>query len=494
MIKLLLIQVKTPCGGTGTMDPMTATTNSQSRAVPSLSSVLDLDLVRRFDKLGPRYTSYPTADRFIEAVGGEAHGKALRGRTLGGIQQPLSLYVHLPFCASPCFYCACNKVITRDRSRATRYLQYLSTEMALQAAQMGGERRVSRMHWGGGTPTYLDAHELKVLVDMIRDAFTLDPDGEYAIEIDPRTASNETIAVLAELGFNRTSFGVQDFDPVVQKAVNRLQSFEMTRDRIEASRAANFKSVNVDLIYGLPKQTLPRFTETLEQVISLRPDRIALYSYAHLPDRFKPQRRIIEVELPSASEKLAILARAIERFEQAGYVYIGMDHFALPDDELARAQRMGNLIRNFQGYSVGPDGDILGIGVSSISKVGATYSQNEREMGDYYDALDRNRLPIARGFEMSADDMLRRSVIMVLMCQFEISMESISSAWLIDFKSKFAAELAELGEYVAMGLVTISDDTIAVTPRGRFFVRAIASTFDRYLREDRSRAAYSRII
>jgi oxygen-independent coproporphyrinogen-3 oxidase len=250
----------------------------------------------------------------------------------------------------------------------------------------------------------------------------------------------------------------------------------------------------VDLIYGLPKQTLPRFTETLEQVISLRPDRIALYSYAHLPDRFKPQRRIIEVELPSASEKLAILARAIERFEQAGYVYIGMDHFALPDDELARAQRMGNLIRNFQGYSVGPDGDILGIGVSSISKVGATYSQNEREMGDYYDALDRNRLPIARGFEMSADDMLRRSVIMVLMCQFEISMESISSAWLIDFKSKFAAELAELGEYVAMGLVTISDDTIAVTPRGRFFVRAIASTFDRYLREDRSRAAYSRII
>jgi oxygen-independent coproporphyrinogen-3 oxidase len=476
------------------MKPMPARTSTQPRTVPSLSSVLDLDLVRRFDKLGPRYTSYPTADRFIEAFGPETHAQALRARPVGGIQQPLSLYFHLPFCASPCFYCACNKVITRDRSRATRYLQYLSTEMELQAASLGEERRVASMHWGGGTPTYLDAHELKVLVDMIRNVFELDADGEYAIEIDPRTASDETIALLADLGFNRASFGVQDFDPVVQKAVNRLQSFEMTRDRIVAARAANFKSVNLDLIYGLPKQTLPRFTETLEQVISLKPDRIALYSYAHLPDRFKPQRRIVDVELPSASEKLAILARAIERFEQAGYVYIGMDHFALPDDELARAQRLGNLIRNFQGYSVGPDSDILGIGVSSISKVGATYSQNERELGDYYDALDRGRLAIARGYEMSSDDMLRRSVIMVMMCQFEISMEAISSAWLIDFKERFAPELAELSEFVAMGLVTIGDDSISVTPRGRFFVRAIASTFDRYLREDRSRAAYSRII
>jgi oxygen-independent coproporphyrinogen-3 oxidase len=302
------------------------------------------------------------------------------------------------------------------------------------------------------------------------------------------------MALLADLGFNRASFGVQDFDPVVQKAVNRMQGFEMTRDRIEAARKAKFKSVNLDLIYGLPKQTLQGFSQTLEQVVSLRPDRIALYSYAHLPDRFKPQRRIVEVELPSATEKLSILARAIERFEQAGYVYIGMDHFALPDDELARAQRMGNLIRNFQGYSVGPDGDLIGIGVSSIAKVGTTYSQNERELGAYYDALDRSRLPVARGFEMGPEDMLRRSVIMALMCQFQVSMEAISSAWLVEFKERFAQELADLSEYVALGLVVIDHDSITVTPRGRFFVRSIASVFDRYLRDDRSRKAYSRII
>ena len=473
---------------------MLAMPTSQAHHAPSLSSVLDLDLVRRFDKLGPRYTSYPTADRFIEASGAESLTQAMRTRASGGLQQPLSLYVHLPFCASPCFYCACNKVITRDRSRATRYLGYLNKEMELQAACLTGDRRVQRMHWGGGTPTYLDEHELKVLVDMIRSHFDFEPEGEYAIEIDPRTASNETMALLAELGFNRTSFGVQDFDPVVQKAVNRMQSFEMTRDRIEAARKANFKSVNLDLIYGLPKQTLQGFSQTLEQVVSLRPDRIALYSYAHLPDRFKPQRRIVEVELPSATEKLSILARAIERFEQAGYVYIGMDHFALPDDELARSQRLGSLIRNFQGYSVGPDTDLIGIGVSSIAKVGTTYSQNERELGAYYDALDRSRLPVARGFEMGPDDMLRRSVIMALMCQFEISMETISTAWLVNFKERFAPELADLAEYVALGLVTIDEDSITVTPRGRYFVRAIASVFDRYLRDDRSRVAYSRII
>jgi len=465
-----------------------------THGVPSLSTVLDFDLVRRFDKLGPRYTSYPTADRFVEACGPEARAQALRMRSIGGPRQPLSLYVHLPFCASPCFYCACNKVITRDRSRATRYLQYLSREMELQAAPLGDDRRISRMHWGGGTPTYLDAHELKVLVDMIRGHFVLEPDGEYAIEIDPRTATNETIALLAELGFNRASFGVQDFDPAVQKAVNRLQGFEMTRERVEAARKAGFKSINLDLIYGLPKQTLLGFSATLEQVISLKPDRIALYSYAHLPDRFKPQRRIVEVELPSASEKLAILAKAIERFEQAGYLYIGMDHFALPDDELARAQRMGNLIRNFQGYSVGPESDLIGVGVSSIAKVATTYSQNERDLSAYYDALDGGRLPVARGYEMGADDMLRRAVIMALMCQFEVSLEAISTAWLVDFREKFAPELADLAEYVELGLVTIGDDAISVTPRGRFFVRSVASVFDRYLREDRSRAAYSRII
>jgi oxygen-independent coproporphyrinogen-3 oxidase len=418
----------------------------------------------------------------------------MRSRSIGAVRQPLSLYVHLPFCNTICFYCGCNKVVTRDKSRAARYLHYLGIEIAMQAALAGDERTVRQMHWGGGTPTFLSDHELRVVWESLRSNFTFDPSGEYAIEIDPRSCSPETIRLLAELGFNRASFGVQDFDPAVQRAVNRIQPYEMTRDVIHASRESGFKSLNVDLIYGLPKQSVSSFADTVERVLELRPDRIALYSYAHLPQRFKPQRRILDVDLPSAAEKLSILARAIDLFNRAGYIYIGMDHFALPDDELARSQRCGTLTRNFQGYTVGPDGDMLSFGVSAIGKVGPTYSQNARDLPAYYDSLDQGRLPIIRGLELNADDLLRRAIIVALMCQFCVSTESIEAAHLVDFDTYFATEIEALKEFEELGLVECEPGWIAVTPKGRFFVRAVCAVFDRYLRADQARVAYSRII
>jgi oxygen-independent coproporphyrinogen-3 oxidase len=460
----------------------------------SLPAQIDLDLVKRFDKLGPRYTSYPTADRFVEAFDAQSFTQAMRARAIGAVRQPLSLYVHLPFCNTICFYCGCNKVVTRDKSRAARYLHYVGREIEMQAALAGEERTVRQMHWGGGTPTFLSDHEMRVLWESLRTHFTFDPNGEYAIEVDPRSCSPEAIRLLAELGFNRASFGVQDFDPAVQRAVNRIQPYEMTRDVIAASRASGFKSLNVDLIYGLPKQSVSSFADTVERVLELRPDRIALYSYAHLPQRFKPQRRILDVDLPSAAEKLSILARAIDLFNRAGYIYIGMDHFALPDDELARAQRNGTLTRNFQGYTVGPDGDMLAFGISAIAKVGPTYSQNARDLPEYYDALDQGRLPVVRGMELTADDLVRRAIIVALMCQFCVSMESIEAAHLVDFDTYFAPEMEALKEFEDLGLVEREPGWIAVTPKGRFFVRAIGAVFDKYLRADQARVAYSRII
>ena len=456
--------------------------------------IFDPQLIRRFDVNGPRYTSYPTADRFVEAFDADAYRLWLGKRTVGGISRPLSLYVHIPFCNTICYYCACNKIITKDHGRSAKYLKYLGKELALQSGYLEGSHDVVQLHWGGGTPTFLSEHELRVVWELLRSHFEFTPDGEYAIEIDPRSCPPETIRLLAELGFNRASFGVQDFDPAVQRAVNRIQPYEMTRDVIETSRACGFRSLNVDLIYGLPKQSVSSFTDTVERVLELRPDRIALYSYAHLPQRFKPQRRILDVDLPSAAEKLGILARAIDLFNRAGYVYIGMDHFALPDDELARAQRSGTLTRNFQGYTVGPDGDMLSFGVSAIAKVGPTYSQNARELPAYYDSLEQGRLPIIRGLELSADDLLRRSVIVALMCQFCVSFESVEAAHLVKFEEYFAFELEALREFEELGLVEREPGWIAVTPKGRFFVRAISAVFDKYLRADKARVAYSRII
>ena len=452
------------------------------------------ELIRQFDGPGPRYTSYPTADRFVEAFDAAAHAAWLEKRNIGGMARPLSLYVHLPFCESICYYCACNKVITKDHGRSLKYVHYLEKEMALQSVHLQGSRRITQLHFGGGTPTFLSDDELRQLMRMLRANFDFDAEGEYAIEVDPRTVKPDTIHLLAELGLNRMSIGVQDFDLVVQKAVNRIQPFAMTDRVLKDARAAGFKSINLDLIYGLPKQTVESFARTLDQVIEIGPDRIALYSYAHLPSRFKPQRRIHDADIPLADTKLKIFLLAVRRLLEAGYVYIGMDHFAKPDDELAKALRSGRLHRNFQGYTTQSECDLLAIGISSISKIGPIYSQNVRTLDEYYDCIDQNRLAVTRGIELTPDDLVRRSVIMGLMCQGEVSEESVEIAHLIDFRSYFAAELERIIPFVDAGLAEVRDGCIAVTPKGRFFLRAIAMVFDRYLQAERTRSRYSKII
>jgi oxygen-independent coproporphyrinogen-3 oxidase len=468
----------------------------QPHAEQSMPSdlVVDPELIRKYGGSGPRYTSYPTADRFVEAFNAAAYGHWLANRNVGGVGRPLALYVHLPFCDTICYYCACNKIITKDHGRSAKYLKHLGQEIRLAAGLLGEDRAVGQMHWGGGTPTFLSEPELEELMNMLRSEFRLDPSGEYAVEIDPRKVTAEKIALLARLGFNRMSLGVQDFDPEVQRAVHRIQSIDETRAVILAARRNGFKSVNVDLIYGLPKQSLDGFSRTLDTVIGCDPDRIALYSYAHLPGVFKPQRRIAEADLPQPEAKLAILIHSIERLQAAGYVYIGMDHFAKPGDDLAVAQRQGRLTRNFQGYSSGGDSDIAGLGVSAISKVGPIYAQNVKTLDEYYERLEAREIPVMRGIELSADDLVRRAVIQALACHFAVSKEAISIAHLIDFEDYFAVELAELENMEKEELVAIDDEWITVTPRGRLLVRAVCMVFDRYLRAERTRAHYSKVI
>lgn len=459
-------------------------------------SVITTDLLTRFDVPGPRYTSYPTADRFVEAFGASDYAQALDQRRNGpaALALPLSLYVHIPFCESLCYYCACNKVITKHHERAAPYLSYLRKEVELHVQQLGMGHSVSQLHLGGGTPTFMSDDELSELMAMLRRSFSLVPGGEYSIEIDPRTIDVQRLQHLADLGFNRLSFGVQDFDPHVQKAVHRIQPAEQVFALVDAARRIGFESVNVDLIYGLPKQTPESFNRTLAQVAELRPDRIALYAYAHLPERFKPQRRIIAIDLPGAGNKVAMLARSLEAFEEAGYVYVGMDHFALPEDALAVAKRQGRLHRNFQGYSTQPDCDLIGLGVSAIGKVGATYSQNAKTLAEYQDALDHGRLPVVRGLAVSRDDLVRRSVIMALMCQGQLQFEPLESSHLIDFRRYFAAELEQLRGMQEQGLVEVNDSGIQVTTMGWFFVRGVAMVFDKYLQADRNRTRFSKII
>ncbi len=454
------------------------------------------ELLRRYDVSGPRYTSYPTADRFVEAFGAHEYAQALAQRRAGpaALALPLSLYVHIPFCESLCYYCACNKIITKHKSKAAGYLRYLSREIDLHVAELGPGQPVTQLHLGGGTPTFLSDDELRELMAMLRRSFALAPGGEYSIEVDPRTVNAQRLALLAELGFNRLSFGVQDFDPDVQKAVHRIQPASQVFNLMEEARAVGFDSINVDLIYGLPRQTPESFARTLAQVQQLRPDRIALYAYAHLPERFKPQRRIVPAELPGGAAKVAMLSQSLAAFLSAGYVYVGMDHFALPTDALAVAKRQGRLHRNFQGYSTQPDCDLIGLGVSAIGRIGATYSQNAKTMEEYCDFLDQGRLPVVRGLALSRDDLARRAVIMALMCQGQVLFEPIELAWLIDFKTYFAAELEQLRALADQGLVTLDDSGVQVTAQGWFFVRAVAMVFDRYLQADRNRAKFSRII
>ena len=454
------------------------------------------ELISRFDVSGPRYTSYPTADRFVEAFSVEQACQVLRQRRDGpaAMMRPLSVYVHIPFCESLCYYCACNKIITRHHARGETYLRYLSRELDLYTALLGEGQVLSQLHLGGGSPTFLSDEELAELMHLLRLSFKFAPDGEFAIEVDPRTVDASRLARLAELGFNRLSFGVQDFDPAVQKAVHRVQPASEVFALVEAARGLGFKSINVDLIYGLPQQTPDSFDRTLAQVCELRPDRIALYAYAHLPTRFKPQRRILAAELPAAAAKLSMLSRSLAAFRDAAYVHVGMDHFALPDDSLAVAKRQGRLHRNFQGYSTQPDSDLIGLGVSAIGKIGATYSQNAKSLDAYYDSLDLGRLPLDRGLALSRDDLVRRAVIMALMCQGQLDFESIELSHLIDFKRYFAAELQSLAGMQQQGLVELSATGIHVTAMGWFFVRGIAMVFDRYLQADRNRARFSRIL
>ncbi|MDP2752455.1 MAG: oxygen-independent coproporphyrinogen III oxidase [Rhodocyclaceae bacterium] len=459
--------------------------------------VFDPQVIRRFDINGPRYTSYPTADRFVDTFDAQAYRSWLGRRTVGGADEegrPLSLYFHIPFCNTICYYCACNKIITKDHGRSAKYIRYLGKEMTLQTAALVGNRDVIQLHWGGGTPTFLTHDEMKRLMELTRQHFNLLPDGEYSIEIDPRKVDRDTVKLLSELGFNRMSVGVQDFDPAVQQAVNRIQTLEETRVVIEAAREFGFKSVSIDLIYGLPLQTAQSFNESLDEMIRLSPDRVSMYNFAYLPKLAKPQRRLNEADMPTADQKLVILSTAIQHLIDAGYVFIGMDHFAKPDDELAIAQRQGRLHRNFQGYSTHAEADLMAFGVSSIGKMGPTYCQNYRTLDEYYDCLDREVLPVMRGLELTTDDLLRRSIIQALMCHFELSIESVEVAHLIDFKSYFAQELTQLHELEQGGLVSIDERWIRVLPRGRMLARVVAMAFDKYLRTDREQTRYSKVI
>jgi oxygen-independent coproporphyrinogen-3 oxidase len=458
--------------------------------------VFDEALIRRFDVNGPRYTSYPTADRFVPDFCADAKGERFaRRRDDPRDRKPFSLYFHLPFCGTICYYCACNKIVTGDHGRSAKYLKYLERELRLQAALLApDDDAVEQLHWGGGTPTFLSRDEMRRLMGMIRRHFRLLDGGEYSIEVDPRKVDRATVELLAELGFNRISLGVQDFDARVQRAINRLQSEEETFAVIDAARKTGFKSIGVDLIYGLPKQSAAGFERTLERVLAASPDRLSIYNYAHLPALFKPQRRILDADLPTPDERLRILALAIGKLTAAGYVFIGMDHFAKPDDELAVAQRAGRLHRNFQGYSTHSERDMLSFGISAIGQLGSAYSQNVKTLDEYYARLDGGVLPIFRGIELTPDDVLRRAVIGALMCHFALSFPAFEEKYGIDFTRHFSLELAELGDMERAGLLRLEPKRLVVLPPGRMLVRVIAMIFDAHLRASRTRGRYSKVI
>ncbi|WP_395011528.1 oxygen-independent coproporphyrinogen III oxidase [Undibacterium sp.] len=470
-------------------------TLDQSPVLPKVNDNLEIseDLIRRFDSLGPRYTSYPTADRFHTDFTASSYIQYLEQRNQSNNKPPFSLYIHIPFCASLCYYCACNKVITKDRSKSAIYLRYLAQELSLVKQYLTTRETVSQLHLGGGTPTFLSEEEMRGLMAMLREHFDFADDAEISIEIDPRTVTTQTLQLLADIGFNRTSLGVQDFDEQVQIAVHRIQPYAMVEQCINQSRAVGFGSINFDLIYGLPKQSLESFSRTLDQVIALSPARIALYNYAHLPTRFKPQRRINEDDLPSAEQRLQIFLMSLRRLLAEGYVYIGLDHFAKPEDSLALAVKDKSLHRNFQGYTTRADCDLIALGLSSIGKLGASYVQNVRTLDDYYAALDAGQLPVEKGFHLSQDDLLRREIIMDLMCCTTLDVAEIEKKYSIDFATYFHDELVRMQSYVEEGLIRSNDATVNVTPKGRMFVRAFSMIFDQYLSRQSS-AKYSKLI
>lgn len=454
----------------------------------------DVDLIKRYDKSGPRYTSYPTAVAFTPDFTEENFTQhAEKSNQAGG---PLSLYFHIPFCDTICFYCACNKIATKDYSKTPTYLEYLYKEMDMQAKLFDASRVVEQLHWGGGTPTFLKHHEIEALMAYTRKTFNLlnDDSGDYSIEIDPRSVSKDTIKLLRDVGFNRFSLGVQDVDEKVQKAVNRIQPIKDTQAIIDACRENNAHSVSIDLIYGLPLQTVEGFAQTLQTAIEMNPDRMSVFNYAHLPHIFKPQRRINADQLPSSEEKLEILQQSIETLTHAGYEYIGMDHFAKPDDELAIAQAKGSLHRNFQGYTTHAECDLVAMGVSSISSIHNSYSQNEKDIDGYYAAIKADRLPIIRGLALTDDDVLRREIIQQLSCHFKLDFKQIERQFTINFSEYFAIELKDLLPMQDDDLLTLSENSIQVTPRGRMLIRNICMVFDLHLRQQKGTQSFSKVI
>jgi len=457
--------------------------------------VFDKDLIRRYDTFGPRYTSYPTAVQFTSAFNLDDYLGGVKHSNEDPIPSPLSLYLHIPFCDSICYYCGCSKVITKDKSKATHYIKLLKQEIKLQGALFAKDRVVTQIHWGGGTPTFLSDKEIYEIIECIRDNFNVPADNEveFGIEVDPRTVDQQRLKNLNNLGFNRISFGVQDFDSDVQKAVNRVQSNEQIKQHIADSRKLHYQSINIDLMYGLPKQSVHSFSKTLDTTIELNPDRIAIYNYAHLPEMFKPQRRISEGELPSAEEKLNIMQLCIDRLQNAGYVYIGMDHFAKASDALVKAQQEGSLHRNFQGYSTHADCDMIAMGVTAISRIGNNYSQNVRTIDEYESYLKQNKIPVFRGIELENDDILRREIINQLMCNNSLDITKLENKWGIDFKKYFKSSLENLQKMADDGLLNIEKTKITVTTRGRLLARSICMQFDRYLQE-KNNNRFSRVI
>lgn len=457
----------------------------------------DADLLRRYDRPGPRYTSYPTAPQFSSSFGNAEFVEVAHQSNSDPIPRQLSLYVHVPFCFSPCFYCGCNRIITRDLTRGGLYLSRLVREISLVSPLFDRDRDVIQLHLGGGTPNFLGSDYLAELVESLgrHFHFSTASNRDFSIELDPRCVNAGDIQAMAAMGFNRASLGVQDFDPAVQQAVNRVQSVEETQVVVDACRQHGFRSVNIDLIYGLPLQTREGFGRTLDTVVAMRPDRLAIYSYAHMPHMFKPQTQINSDQLPSAEDKLGLLQLAIEKLSAAGYRYIGMDHFALPEDELSLAQERGSLHRNFMGYTTHAESDLIGFGVSAISHIGNSYSQNPRDLPSWEDAVEAGRRPVWRGMIMDHDDTLRADIIQQLMCQNRIDIVALEQRYGVDFATYFAADLKRLAPLQQDGLVEVSPQQIVATDRGRLLLRIVAACFDRYLHEEAvEKVRFSRVI
>jgi oxygen-independent coproporphyrinogen-3 oxidase len=465
---------------------------------PPVSAIeFDAELLARYDVVGPRYTSYPTAPSFRDDFGERDYRACAQDSNEDPIPRQLSLYVHVPFCESPCFYCGCTRLITRDHGNSGRYLDHLEREIALQGALFDTDRAVVQLHLGGGTPNFLDIDELARVTGALAGGFNLEleDDRDYSIELDPRYLAPGFIGGLAELGFNRVSFGVQDLDPDVQRAINRIQPASQTGDAVAAAREAGMRSVNLDLIYGLPKQNPESFARTLESVIALQPERIALYAYAHLPARFKAQRQIRSRDLPAPAVKLALLGTAIRELTRAGYRYIGMDHFALANDALARAQDAGTLQRNFQGYSTHGQCDLVGLGMSAISHVDGCYAQNVRDLSVYYQKLAQRELPVVRGLMLDAEDELRAELIQSIMCRGRVQFSDLERRFGIRFDERFGREMAALAVLAADGLVQLHEYGFSVTPRGRLLLRVVAMVFDAsFQRPEALTRNFSRVI